>query len=345
MSSDEARCTSSGIHVMGGGLLSEAFLFVPSTSTLMALLAALPAALALYLYCRSRAWRIRPALSLGKLEAIECERAQLLYRKAARRRQEIWRRLEPARASWRAWLRARSDFRKRYGQELDELGRYARDLRATIIRLRGRPIRRYKSWIRLVSSRYALSRSLGCYGAVLALLVVSFYAAEAWSWGSGATADFETFVLWQNLEGRLLLANWLASSFAAAATTLLYVVRRSQMYREHALHVRVLSELAATDPDRLIGQRDADGEGHEDAPEAPLAVVEDAWFDVLGVGPSATIDDAKQAYKDLVKQNHPDRVHSMAPAFRELAEAETKKLNIAYADAISYFRQDDMAAA
>ena len=69
------------------------------------------------------------------------------------------------------------------------------------------------------------------------------------------------------------------------------------------------------------------------------------WFDVLGVGPSATIDDAKQAYKDLVKQNHPDRVHSMAPAFRELAEAETKKLNIAYADAMSYFRQDDMAAA
>jgi DnaJ-domain-containing protein 1 len=353
VSSEEARCTSSGIHVMGGGLLSEAFLFAPSTSTLMALLAALPVALALYLYCRSRAWRIRPALSLGKLEAIECERALLLYRKAARRRQEIWRHREPARAPWRAWLRARSDFRKRYGQELDELGRYARDLRATIIRLRGRPIRRYKSWIRLVSSRCALGRSLGCYGVVLALLVVSFYAAEAWSWGPGATADFEIFVLWQNLEGRLLLANWLASSFAAAATPLLYVIRRSQMYRKHALHVRVLSELAATDPDRLIGQRDGDGEEHEeaadaaaeDAPEAPLAVVEDAWFDVLGVGPSATIDDVKQAYKELVKQNHPDRVHSMAPAFRELAEAETKKLNIAYADALSYFRQDDMAAA
>src|SRR3954453_7924244 len=75
MSSDEARCNFEGIHVMGGGLLSEALLFAPSTSTLMALLAALPAALALYLYCRSRAWRIRPALSLGKLEAIECERA------------------------------------------------------------------------------------------------------------------------------------------------------------------------------------------------------------------------------------------------------------------------------
>ena len=68
------------------------------------------------------------------------------------------------------------------------------------------------------------------------------------------------------------------------------------------------------------------------------------WFDVLGVAPSATIDDIRQAYKLLVKQNHPDRVHSMAPAFKQLAEAETKKLNIAYAEALSFFRQDDLAA-
>jgi hypothetical protein len=40
------------------------------------------------------------------------------------------------------------------------------------------------------------------------------------------------------LEGRLLLANWLASSFAAAATPLLYVIRRSQMYRNKAVHLR-----------------------------------------------------------------------------------------------------------
>jgi hypothetical protein len=51
-----------------------------------------------------------------------------------------------------------------------------------------------------------------------------------------------------------------------------------------------------------------------------------------------------QEAKLLVKQNHPDRVHSMAPAFKQLAEAETKKLNVAYAQALSFFRQDEVAA-
>jgi hypothetical protein len=334
---------------MGGGLLSEALLLAPDRATLMALLAAMPVALALYLNCRSRAGQIRPAFSLGKLEAIECERAMLLYKKAAWRRQEIHRQREPARGGWRAWWHGRSDFKKRYGQELDELERYARDLRATIIRLRGRPIRRYKSWIHLVSSHSALGRSLGCYSVVLALLAASFYVLEP-SW---APADFDTFVLWPGLEGRLLLANWMALSLATAATPLLYVIRRRQMYRQHVLHIRVLSELAATDPDRLMEQRHGDGESPEDAAEAAaenahearLAVVEVSnWFDVLGVASSATIDDIRQAYKLLVKQNHPDRVHSMAPAFKQLAEAETKKLNIAYAEALSFFRQDDLAA-
>lgn len=40
----------------------------------------------------------------------------------------------------------------------------------------------------------------------------------------------------------------------------------------------------------------------------------------------------KQAYKAKVKQNHPDRVHDMSPAFKRLAEAKTKKLNGAYSD-------------
>ena len=37
----------------------------------------------------------------------------------------------------------------------------------------------------------------------------------------------------------------------------------------------------------------------------------------------------------LIKQNHPDRVHGMSPAFRELAEAETKRINVAYQEALA----------
>ena len=44
--------------------------------------------------------------------------------------------------------------------------------------------------------------------------------------------------------------------------------------------------------------------------------------------------EVKEAYKVLIKQNHPDRVHDMSPAFKTLAEAETKKLNAAYRQAL-----------
>jgi DnaJ-domain-containing protein 1 len=47
----------------------------------------------------------------------------------------------------------------------------------------------------------------------------------------------------------------------------------------------------------------------------------------------ASIEEIKDAYKALVKQNHPDQVHNTSSVFRELAEAETKKLNAAYAEA------------
>src|SRR5262245_44344233 len=80
----KASCRS-GRSGMGGDLLSEALSCAPDRATLMVLLAAMPVAIALYFNCRSRAGRLRPAFSLGKLEAIECERAMLLYKKAARR--------------------------------------------------------------------------------------------------------------------------------------------------------------------------------------------------------------------------------------------------------------------
>ena len=42
-----------------------------------------------------------------------------------------------------------------------------------------------------------------------------------------------------------------------------------------------------------------------------------------------------------MNQNHPDRVYKMSVAFKELAEAETKKLNVAYAEALACLRCDD----
>jgi hypothetical protein len=301
-----------------------------------------------------QARRRRPALSLGTLEAIEHERAVLLYAKAGRRWREIERQRPRVRAPWRAWYRRRVEFRKAYGAELEELSRYARDLRATIVRLRRRPIRRYRSWIRAVSSRSALGRSLGGYGAALALILIASFWLDAAT--PGTESELTPAMLWQWLAGEVLPASFLAESFAVATAPLLYAVSRVRMRRAHAEELAELSAFAALDPDRLIERRRAaaadaeeahaaadDARAHDEVPEAPL--VASTWFEVLGVVPAASLDDVKQAYKLRIKQNHPDRVASMAPAFKDLAEAETKKLNIAYAEALSFLRQDDAATA
>jgi DnaJ domain len=347
MSSVEARCRSNSVSVMPGrvgGLLSEALSLAPSDATLLALAAALPTLLALYIRCSFQARRLRPD-TLGKLETIELDRAELLYEKTLRRREEIYRQRAPADRGLRAWYRGRADFLRKFGAELDELDSYARDLRSTIVRLRRRPIRRYKSWINVVSSQSALARALGCYCLLLGLLLASSYGPEPLLWAPGTNASLDTFVLWQAPEGRLLLANWMTASFVAAAMPPFYLVRRVQLYRWNEQQIRSLREFAASDPDNLIDRRRGDEDAAEAAaeqapPVAPELPAGGSWFDVLGVAPVATIEDVKQAYKALIKQNHPDRVHDMSPLFRALAEAETKKLNLAYAEALMHLRED-----
>jgi curved DNA-binding protein CbpA len=55
------------------------------------------------------------------------------------------------------------------------------------------------------------------------------------------------------------------------------------------------------------------------------------------------MEQVKEAFKRLVKQNHPDRLHGMSPALRQLAEAETKRLNIAFRQALIAVSRPDAA--
>ena len=66
-----------------------------------------------------------------------------------------------------------------------------------------------------------------------------------------------------------------------------------------------------------------------------VILVDDNWITILGVSEAATIEEVKDAYKALIKQNHPDRVQGMSAAFKDLAEAETKKINAAYREALN----------
>ena len=179
-------------------------------------------------------------------------------------------------------------------------------------------------------------------------------------------STLDGLLLWKPLDERLLYASGASAIFAVLAEPVLYVARRARLFRVHRQEIRALSAFAATDPDELIergqdgpreyaanGQASAqqnaerNGEQHTkdhaphdscDAPAPFEAATEEQWHVVLGVSRLATLEEIKQAYKAKIKQNHPDRVHGMSSIFRELAEAQTKRLNSAYDEALMSLR-------
>ncbi len=56
----------------------------------------------------------------------------------------------------------------------------------------------------------------------------------------------------------------------------------------------------------------------------------DKWFRVLGVSEHATKDEITTAYKQKIRQYHPDKVATMGPELHEIAEAKSKQINAAY---------------
>jgi hypothetical protein len=216
------------------------------------------------------------------------------------------------------------------------------DLRSTIVRLRSRPFKRYKHWMHAVSVQSALGRALACYLLVMALIIAWFCYFQPVLWARGIDPGFKTYVLWQAVKGRLLFANWVAANIAAIAIPMLYAARRVALNRAHRTQIGVLREFAGAGAQPSMHERHGHAEGHADGARqenAPALADQSHWSMVLGVSPAATLDEVKQAYKNLIKKNHPDRVNDMSASFIRLAEAETKKLNAAYAEALTSLQQ------
>ena len=51
---------------------------------------------------------------------------------------------------------------------------------------------------------------------------------------------------------------------------------------------------------------------------------------MLGVAPNATAAEIKAAYREAIKAYHSDKVASLGKKLRELAEEESKRINVAY---------------
>jgi DnaJ-domain-containing protein 1 len=77
--------------------------------------------------------------------------------------------------------------------------------------------------------------------------------------------------------------------------------------------------------------RDEPGPSSERARPEPTARTESEHLVVLGLKPGFSQDDLRRAYRARVAEYHPDRVASLGPKLKRLAEEETKRITAAYA--------------
>jgi len=304
-------------------------------TALLALWPVLPGLIALYVRQCLAVGRARPEFSLRKSEAAELDRALALYEGVARRLRAIDDEIRDTNASWCDYFIRRAELRRRHAEELDDLEAHAAHLRASILRLKRRPLRRLKSFVHGLSARFAFGRALAAYvGGVVLMAGLPLFGQSAF--GDEAVRRVNDLLIWYPADPRLFYANAVAAVFAAVAAPFSYIVQRARLRRAYAVEFSMFGDFATVDFGRLADEPQPEpadlGPPHE-APPLAFDAGPDC-FAVLGLADTATADEIKEAYKTLIKQNHPDRVAGMSRVFRELAEAETKKLNIAYEQAL-----------
>jgi hypothetical protein len=326
-----------------GGELAAALV----NAIVLALWAALPLLILGYIRQAQAARRIRPQFSLRKSEIFELDRAVALYDQVCRHLEAIEQHAQTPTRFWRALFDRTDEGGEAHTEERDDLQAHAQHLRGTIARLKRRPLQRLHAWVHAISAQSALAGAIAAYGIALALAIAASQAPGQAAWADELNAGARHALVWYPLDARLFYANAVAAGIAVAAAALFYLLRRARLRRDYELEICAFKDLAYSNP-----LRPAEPSADDQAPFEPSQWVEanennadDAWLAVLGLSPAATIEDVRNAYKTLIKQNHPDRVHGMAPVFRALAEAETKRINAAYRQALLCIPQAQSYAA
>jgi hypothetical protein len=314
----------------GGGVFSAAIV----NAILLALWAVLPVLAAAYARQYLLAPCRRPEFMLQKSERSELKRAVALYGQVRHRLEQMREGNELINGFWRAALRRQNDIPEQ-NEEVEDLKAYAEHLQAMISRLRSQPLSRLKSWISSRSVHYALGYAIAVYCASFVLLwLLAFDISDQPAWAQDFQTELSDGFLWYPFDERFFYVNAAAIAFSGVATPLIYFIRRYSLRWQYSLEFCVFADLADIGPIESIYESDI--AGREDFTAAADDIESDAdWIRILGVSESATIDEVKEAYKTLIKQNHPDRVQNMSQAFKKLAEIETKKINAAYRQALS----------
>jgi hypothetical protein len=314
--------------------VNEAFVAALSDAGVLAPLALVLISTGCFVRYKISASRISHTFQLRSLESVELDRSMLLYKKVHDRRSELHKLAEEVDGDLLARYRRRKIIRQKYAEELEDIDAYGNHLRSTIVRLRRKPIQRLRSWLHICSAQQAFGRSLTAYAVISCLGLIELNCLQQLLLVDESEISFALFSRWEEIRAPMLYANWLAAGLMLATLPAVYLYRRVEFSREYRMQLRLCRQFAAADPDRLVQELYS-----EDASDTPLQpsdriTLERTCFDVLGLSPMATIEEVKEAYRERVKQNHPDRVQGMSTAFTALAETETKKLNAAYQDAL-----------
>lgn len=134
---------------------------------------------------------------------------------------------------------------------------------------------------------------------------------------------------WSPVNEQFFNANALAVGITGIIAPLFYLSRRAALGRDYSLELTFFNEFANGDPASLLPRS-----GWNDAVDAADGRTSANWTAILGLSEAATVQEVKQAYKTLIRQSHPDRLQDMSPTLKSLAEAETKKINAAYRQAL-----------
>ena len=132
-------------------VMRETVVFVGDNPALLAWAVAMAIMSTACILCSIRARKASTSFALGRLERVELDRAVLLYRKVVDRLAEIEHETELAKGTLIARFAHRRRVRRKFSSELADLNAYAAHLRAAIVRLRRRPLQRYRAWLRLHS--------------------------------------------------------------------------------------------------------------------------------------------------------------------------------------------------
>ena len=314
--------------------VSGAFSVDLPEAAVLALSPALPFLVLAYIR-HSLTLRSVPAeFALRKSELAELSRAVVRHHKVCSRIQQVRESAPPHRHVWRALIGDRADLPDEKSAEYEDLRVHAEFLQTVIMRLRARPLQRLKTWIHKKSLHSALGWVLATDG-IAFLSVLTLSAHHSGQTGPTiarfSSPDFVTS--WYSVDGHTLYANAVSAGLAIAAAPLFYLARRVKLRRQHGLELCLFKDLAT------IGRGLAFEQLHYDDAQESLEGADDLgalddWRSVLQVSQSATVEEIRTAYRRLIKQCHPDRVHGMSEEFRRLADAETKRLNFAYQQAL-----------